>query len=133
MSRKHYWLLVVLAIGSGVISGAVTSWLITSKDLLEVRAVKAEGFYLVDNENNCRGIFRASSDGRVSLGLVDNNGKPRISLWLSKDGEPYLKLSDGIGSLIALRTEYNGNPCLEMFDKDGLLVWQTPQVKTASR
>ncbi len=55
-----------------------------------------------------------------SFAVVDDNGKERVGLAVTKDGQPYLALQDDNGkNRVGLAVKKDGNPGLVLNDKKG--------------
>ena len=113
--------------------------------------LRAQRIVLVDKAEKGRAELMLISEHQPGLVLLDDAGKPRLLLTLSKYGEPtaelcrcrsggtrrivlsldlygaMLRLADDAGSpRAALVVPSEGEPELELLSKDDKLLWRTP-------
>ena len=81
--------------------------------------VAADRMQLLDKDGNTRLYMRVYS-GVPVVQLIDENGKPRLSLGLRYDDSPFISLSDVNGQTRAtLQVGENDEPALKLFDETG--------------
>ncbi|MBT6276730.1 MAG: hypothetical protein HOI95_21665 [Chromatiales bacterium] len=87
--------------------------------IVQQTLMKSEEVKLVDNAGNTRLFLRMYSRVPV-LQLLDNNGKPRMSLGLRFDDTPFIDLSDKTGRTRAtFEMTADDEPTLKLFNEDG--------------
>lgn len=145
MSRKHYSLMLVLAVIAGLVGGAVSSWFFmgerafAQKTPQHIKEITAEEFRLVDSNGKTQALLLASmssgpvllffdetqarvmlllhSDGSPEFSLLDKNGTPNAKLQLASSGEASLTLSDE-GALHGIRLGIaEGNSMISMIHR----------------
>jgi hypothetical protein len=117
---KLLFLLVVATLAGYWTVGKFSEPSVTVKKImLESQEVK-----LVDAEGNTRFFLRLYSKVPI-LQLIDNNGKPRMSLGLRFDDTPFIDLSDQNGDTRAvLEMTSDDEPTLRMLDRQGNTTFQ---------
>ncbi len=81
--------------------------------------VAADRMQLFDEDGNTRLYMRVYS-GVPVVQLIDENGKPRLSLGLRYDDSPFISLADVQGQTRAtLQVGENDQPALKLFDETG--------------
>ena len=81
--------------------------------------VSSDRFQLFDEKGNTRMYMRVYS-GVPLVQLIDENGKPRLSLGLRYDDSPFISLSDAKGQTRAsLQVGENELSSLNIFDENG--------------
>ncbi len=91
---------------------------------------------LQDEKGNARIELAVTKEGVIGLNFFNKDGKPRASLVLSDNGGPVLSLGSKEGnSHVQLIIDNEGSPHfllnggmpgIDMFDKDGELLWSAP-------
>ncbi len=101
MGRKQCTLLVILALISGLIGGALSSKIFSMSQVFAEKLAQhqkvfvAEEFRLVDEKGRTRAILGFTPEiGQPALWLKDTNGKIRAALRLGPKEEPALALGD---------------------------------------
>jgi hypothetical protein len=120
--RRNHWLLTIMAL---IIGGLTLVWTLTKTTSAayaqEAEAVqkiiRASEFVLVDENGKIRAALSVSKDG-AGLTLWDENGKFRASLSANKDGT-MLGLRDENGKLRASLSAVKDGPGLDLFDENG--------------
>ena len=119
MNRKHFTLIVTIAVFSGLVGGGISNWLLVTQlvmaqDLLP-KVIEAQEFRVVDAEGNVRANLRVDSRNMVSLLLKDVNELPRVLLAVDR-GNPLLVLTHKEAEKIGFRDE---GPSVQLWDADG--------------
>jgi hypothetical protein len=84
------------------------------------RTIEAERFTVKDTDGNPRASWGVGSDGRVTLGFAEKNGKTRITLSVEPDGSPVLYFyGKGETSKVLLHVNNNDSPELIFLDRRG--------------
>lgn len=86
--------------------------------------IRANAFVLVDENGKTRAAVALSKTGSGFL-LYDENGKTRAVLAVDKDG-PGLALADEDGKSRATLAVVKDGPGLVLYDKNGKAEWQAP-------
>ena len=83
------------------------------------KLVAADRMQLFDEAGNTRMYMRVYS-GVPVIQLLDEKGKPRLSLGLRYDDSPFISLSDVEGQTRAtLQVDEDDKPALKLFDENG--------------
>lgn len=107
-------LLLLVGLGYWLVEEITDSPVTVKKIMLESQEVK-----LVDPDGNTRFFLRLYSKVPI-LQLIDNNGKPRLSLGLRFDDTPFIDLSDKQGETRAVfELTTDDEPTLRLLDKNG--------------
>ena len=150
MTRKHFALILLLALFGGVLGGAVMTRLLmvrpafaqTAAEPLQV--VRAQRFEVVDQDGKRRGRFDSLPNGAVRLVFYDNDGKVRTGLLVATNGAPGLQFwdqnnkpvsvfSDSVTLLdpdgqprARMSVSAHGNPAITLYDEEGKVAWSAP-------
>ena len=99
-------------------------------------AVGRVALTLQDEKGNARAELAVTKEGITGLNFFNKDGKPRASLVFSDDGGPVLSFGSKEGdSHVQLIIDNDGSPHflldggmpgIDMFDKDGELLWSAP-------
>lgn len=98
MARKQYVFMLALALIAGVIGGALTSkfWLLrtlkTPEDSEVRKVIVANEIHLVDNEGKDRWVLALSKEGEPSVTFVNKNGWAPMAIGVNKDGLPFFNM-----------------------------------------
>ena len=134
MKRRAYIFLLLAAIISGILGGAIAGRLFVSKNAAAeelnqyYEGVATERLLLIDANKRTRAMLVVGDDGNVSLNFYDRNNQNRAALGVSPDGSPILRLSkDGAFELVdnnnqtraKISLSADGHPSLRLYDEDG--------------
>ncbi len=129
MNRNQYVLTVALSMIAGMAGGVLGSQLFMGTPLfprktpLQVEVIRAERVEVMDKSGNIRALLSLKSNGRLGLGLRDEDEKIRATLGLLPDGRPGLVLRDQDEKRRAvLGLGRDGEPHLSLADKEGIRV-----------
>ena len=90
-------------------------------------AIKAHGFFAVDDQGNTRAVLGVDPSGTPVLGMYDTQGNARIGLGVNTDGTLGLVLTDAQKNKRAmLGMNADGAPKLGILDARGNCVWAAP-------
>ncbi len=151
MTRKQYYLTIVLLVTSGLLGGFLGGWYFSaSAEADTAKLLAAQEIRLLDESGRTRGLlsvlrgkprllmsdpngeFRLEmgfdSEGRPGIWLRDEKGRDRADLFLADEGQPALDFRDADGRS---RASYNlgkdGAPTLILRDLEGrdrVALWQ---------
>ncbi|MGC2434798.1 MAG: hypothetical protein WA433_13560 [Desulfobaccales bacterium] len=82
------------------------------------KIIAAEGFLLLDNNNQVRGKWGVGNEGSAYF-LLNNKDKANMSIQVFPDGEFALATKDNNGKIIILLGVANGESTLQLNGKDG--------------
>lgn len=105
MNKRQYSLLLMLALGAGLVGGMVSSQFLMRQPVFAeektepMKVIEAQEFRLVDEKGKSRArLGFMPQTKQPGLWLQDEQGKDRISLGLSP--EPGLYLADSFGRVV---------------------------------
>jgi hypothetical protein len=127
MSVRSNSFLACLLVGSGMLGGALSSWLLNAEwpaDAAEGRqaadVITAREFRLVDKAGITRAVLTTSPDGTAGLSLLDEQQRARAVFALWRDGKAYLTLKDRAGNSRAwVRLDQSGKAGVAVLDVKG--------------
>ncbi len=119
MSKKQFFLTLLLAVISGFLGGTLSVWLLLPPSVLAQdkpqKVIEAERFVVMDEDGRTRAILGVV-ENTAGLMLHDQNGKTRI--FLSVEDSPRLQFSDQNGNSAVLLTA-DGEPILTLYNANG--------------
>jgi hypothetical protein len=81
--------------------------------------VSAQGFSLVDEKGNPRGVF-GTHEGKTVLAINDGNNIARVALSLDTQGTAEVAVRDNAnGERLSMTVDANGNPSFSVVDNRG--------------
>jgi hypothetical protein len=117
--RQSRWLKYTLLIMAPLLVYVFIGQELPERLVLREPLVAADRMQLFDEKGNTRMYMRVYS-GVPVVQLIDENGKPRLSLGLRYDDSPFISLSDVTGQTRAtLQVGQNDKPALKLFDAHG--------------
>lgn len=111
MKKSHYALLLVLALLSGLGGGVISTTFLRDppKEDLHLRdIIVAHEIHLVDEEGRERWVLAISKDGEPTLTFVNKSGWAPMAMGINKEGLPFLNM--------VLEPGQKGGPSLVMMD-----------------
>ena len=132
MTSTQYMMALVVLVVSGLVGGALGSWLMRRKapwarGVAVPGVVTATRFRLVDAEEKERAVLGITADGTTGLGLLDAAGKLRVALGITADDTLILRMADVAGKQRAtLAVGADGSPGLVLYDAAEKLLWSAP-------
>ena len=111
MNKRDYLLVVVIALAAGIAGGMVTHrFLVPSaredKELKNI--VVAHEFHLVDEEGRDRWVLNLSKHGEPTVTFVNQNGWAPMAIGINKEGLPFFNM--------VLEPHSKGGPSLILMD-----------------
>jgi hypothetical protein len=111
LRKNHFFLWLVIALFGGVIGGMVSNWFLhpgpeQSKDLREI--VVAHEIHLVDDEGRDRWVLNLSREGEPHVTFVNRNGWAPMAMGINGQGLPFLNM--------VLEPNQKAGPSLIMMD-----------------
>ena len=117
--RQSRWLKYVLLIMAPLLIYVFLDQKLPEQLVDREQLVAADRMQLFDAAGNARMYMRVYS-GVPVIQLIDEKGKPRLSLGLRYDNSPFISLSDVEGQTRAtLQVGENDEPALKLFDEEG--------------
>jgi hypothetical protein len=111
LNKRQYALLVVLALFSGLGGGMISTRFLQDpleKDKDHRNIIVAQEFHLVDEEGRQRWMLAVSKHGEPSLTFVNKNGWAPIAMGINRDGLPFFNM--------VLEPSQKGGPSLVLMD-----------------
>ena len=124
MNKRHTFLLVILALAAGVAGGMISTRFLQPRaveDKQHQNIIVAHEIHLVDEEGRQRWVLAMSKDGEPSLTFVNKKGWAPMALGINKDGLPFFNMvlepnqRDG-PSLILMDSRMNSRAILGLSD-----------------
>jgi hypothetical protein len=111
LRKIHFCLWVLVALFAGLIGGMLSTKFLQpepeqSKDLRNI--VVAHEFHLVDEEGRERWVLNLSKNGEPSFTFVNKNGWAPMAIGINKEGLPFFNM--------VLEPNHKGGPSLIMMD-----------------
>ena len=117
--RQSRWLKYTLLIMAPLLVYVFLDQNLPAQLVEREKLVAADRMQLFDAAGNTRMYMRVYS-GVPVIQLIDEKGKPRLSLGLRYDSSPFISLSDIEGQTRAtLQVGANDEPALKLFDEEG--------------
>ncbi len=117
--RQSRWLKYLLLIMAPLLVYVFIGQELPQQLVRQEPLVAANRMQLFDEDGNTRLYMRVYS-GVPVVQLIDENGKPRLSLGLRYDDSPFISLADVQGQTRAtLQVGENDQPALKLFDETG--------------
>ena len=117
--RQSRWLKIVLLIMAPLLVYVFVGHELPDQLVRKEPLVAANHMRLYDADGNARLYMRVYS-GVPVVQLIDEKGKPRLSLGLRYDNSPFISLSDTGGQTRAtLQVGEDDRPALRLFDEQG--------------
>ena len=119
MSKAQFRILMLVTVISGLVGGALVSWLFPGRAAFAQggtqKVVTAQKFRLVDSEGKGRAALWVDDDRGPGLVLYDATGKERVRLDNGPGPRPGLTLRDATGEVqLTLFVGGAGQPTLSM-------------------
>ena len=112
----QFFALAILALAA---VGFLFDGLLVEHVIVRQKLMESKELTLLDNDGNARLFLRMYSKVPV-IQIMDNNGRPRMSLGLRFDDSPFVDLSDRSGRTRAtFEITEDDAPALRMFDQNG--------------
>jgi len=111
LSKLRFFLFVVIAVAAGVAGGLVSNAILQSsaKENGELKnIVVAHEFHLVDEEGRDRWVLNLSKNGEPSFTFVNQNGWAPMAIGINEEGFPFFNM--------VLEPNRKGGPSLIMMD-----------------
>ena len=118
MNNQWFYAVMVIAAGmtGGYIGNRLASPATASASEAPTKIIAAQEILLVDAKGNIHGALRFNKDGEPGFALYDHNGKLRSDLEISDDGWG-IKFFDPSGAVrISMTVSAEGIPALRLFD-----------------
>ena len=137
MNKLHYFLLVVLALLSGLAGSMISTRFLQvppEEEKHHRNIIVGHEFHLVDEEGRERWVLTISKDGEPSLTFVNKKGWAPMAMGINKEGLPFfnmvlepnqktgpsLAMMDSLmNSRALLGLSENGEPQLSFLDRNG--------------
>ncbi len=111
MGKKPYVVMLILALIAGVIGGALSSKIFwrqegTPEDLELRKVIVANEIHLVDQDGKARWVLAISRDGEASVTFVNKDGWAPMAMGVNRNGLPFFNMilqpGKGAGPSLAL-------------------------------
>jgi hypothetical protein len=114
LNKMHYIILATIALTAGLVGGAMSDRLIRAAESIQeerelTKVIVATEIHLVDDQGKERWILRLSKDGEPAMTFINKNGWAPMALGLNKTGSPYYNM---------VLEPHNGGPSFVMLDSD---------------
>jgi hypothetical protein len=111
LSKIRYFLFVVIALAAGIAGGMVSQRFLqpSPREDGELKnIIVAHEFHLVDEEGRDRWVLNLSKDGEPTVTFVNQNGWAPMAIGINKEGLPFFNM--------VLEPNRKGGPSLIMMD-----------------
>lgn len=113
MGKKPYVVMLILALIAGVIGGALSSKIFwrqegTPEDLELRKVIVANEIHLVDQDGRDRWVLALSKEGEPSVTFVNKNGWAPMAIGINRNGFPFFNM--------VLEPHKRGGPTLTLMD-----------------
>lgn len=111
LSKIQYAFLVLVALVCGLLGGTLSTRFLqapTEEDKGHKNIIIAQEFHLVDQEGKERWVLNLSKDGEPSLTFVNKNGWAPMAMGINQEGLPYFNM--------VLEPGRKGGPSLILMD-----------------
>jgi hypothetical protein len=111
LNKLHNFLFVVIALAAGIAGGTISTRFLqdpleTNKDHRNI--IVAHEIHLVDEEGRQRWLLTISKDGEPTLTFVNKNGWAPMALGINREGLPFFNM--------VLEPNQKGGPSLVLMD-----------------
>ena len=123
MSKRFSILLVVLTIVSGLIGGAITGRIFTSKvakveETKQSKMLSVEELRIVDKDGETKVIISTDDGGNGTIFVVGKDSKPKVAMWVDESRGNVILYGEG-GKPVTVLTITEDGGVVNMSDKDG--------------
>lgn len=113
MGKKPYIVMLSLALVAGVIGGALSSKILwrqaeTPEDLELKKVIVASEIHLVDEHGKARWVLALSKDGEPSVTFVNKDGWAPMAMGVNRHGFPFFNM--------VLQPRKGGGPSIALMD-----------------
>jgi hypothetical protein len=115
LNKMHYIIVATIALMAGLLGGTMSDRLIRAAESGQeegelTRVIVASEIHLVDDQGKERWILRLSKDGEPAMTFINKSGWAPMALGLNKTGSPYYNM--------VLEPRNGGGPSFVMLDSD---------------
>ena len=121
MNKKHFALLVTVAVISGFLGGALSVWLLMPPSVLaqdEVpKVIEAQQFNVVDEEGTVRSRWIGSMEGAILI--FQGEDGTNVADFGNFSGVPRLTMGTYLKRMVVLDVSPSGDASFTLSDRDG--------------
>jgi hypothetical protein len=113
LRKRHYLLFLILALAAGVAGGMAANTLFlppSAEDKVLKQIIVAHEFHLVDEEGRDRWVLKLSKDEEPTATFVNKNGWAPMAVGINREGLPFFNM--------VLEPNRMGGPSLIMMDSE---------------